>query len=668
MTMNRARARRTGGLVAVGALLAPLGLVAASSPAAAAAAMVTDCESWPQETFYRNQPVCVTGDLDYVPPGHILPAADIYVTANVVWNAGDRAVDVTGSPNHFQSYGTFYDEYAWLPTLAAGRYDILVDNDLNGTWDPAHDILLGSGVDYAFDVLGQDLAGYSFDSAGVKAQAQAQVGGWRTLSAAPVVYAAASSVSPGVHVTKLARFSGYSWKISLGAGGVTTAGAFGLSFLDFLPPVGYGDWVLSTGTEIIHQLSATQAAHYQSLADAPADPAYGQATALNMAEVNAELATRLAPSGLTDTYPFPVAGTSTATARQSRIATLSAEQAALTSAITHANERYLGAQAADDVRWAVLHAQELAQFTAQLATNQQELVTLLQAARDDVATVPGASDTVDASALEDFKQRIATTGFTPEEIAGYESMGYTPTDAQDLKDRIADLAVPNTDTSLLGAYDAEIAITTELLDAYEDAAAQAAALATTLQTAVETVAVPAITLSSPSQPATAGSPTTLTASTSGGTGALTVRWDLDLDGAFDDATGTTTAFTPTAASDRLIGARVSDTHGMSSTAYLRLVSNQATQPAEFTTQSPAGARIIETGGTATTFSVAAVDPDAASVTYQWYLDDTPVGTGSSYTYGSSIGERSLHVVSVEASDGDATHPSPEVRWVVTTLP
>ena len=67
--MNRARARRTGGLVVVGALLAPLGLVAASSPAAAAAAMVTDCESWPQETFYRNQPVCVTGDLDYVPPG-----------------------------------------------------------------------------------------------------------------------------------------------------------------------------------------------------------------------------------------------------------------------------------------------------------------------------------------------------------------------------------------------------------------------------------------------------------------------------------------------------------------------------------------------------------------------------------------------------------------------
>lgn len=610
--------------------------------------------------------MCVTGDLDYVPPGHIVPTADIYVTANVVWAAGDRAVDVTGAPNRFQSFGTFYDEYAWLPTLEAGRYDILVDNDLNGTWDPAHDILLGAGTDYAFDVTGQDLAGYNFDSAGIKAQAQAQVGGWRTMSSAATVYAAASSVGPGVHASKIAKFSGYRLPIAWGTG--TGGVGFGLALTGWLPPTSYDDWVLSQGTEIIHGLAATQAAHYQSLADDPADSAYGQATALTMTEVNSELATRLAGAGLTATYPFSATQTSAAATRQARIATLSAEQAALTSAVMHANERYLGAQAADDVRWAVLHAQELAQYTTQLASNQQELVTLLQAERDAAATVPGASDVVYASAVADFKQRVATTGFTPEEVAGYESIGYTPTDAQALKDRIAALEVPTTDTSLLGAYDAEIASASGLLTTFNAAATQATNLVTNLRTAVEAMAVPTITLSSSTQPLTAGAPATLAASTAGGTGALTVRWDLDLDGAFDDATGATTPFTPTSAADRLVGARVTDSRGMSSTAYLRLVATQATQPAAFTGQTPGAGHLTATAGVPQTFSVNAVDPETATVTYKWFLDDTQVGVGSTYIYTSTAGERSLHVVSVEASDGDSTHPSSEVRWVLTTLP
>lgn len=334
---------------------------------------------WPQETFYRNQPVCVTGDLDYVPPGQFVPTADIYVTANSIWQPGDRAIDVTGSPSRFQSLGTFYDQYAWLPTLEAGRYDILIDNDLNGTWDPAHDILLGAGADYAFDVIGTDLAGYSFDSAGVKAQAQAQVGGRTMLHYAPQVAGAVGWAGVGVDAVRIQHAAG--WR-------------------------------------------GNQARHYQNLADDPADPAYGQPVRLELATGNDDLADQLAAVGRDESYPFSPLDCSTEHARQVRIVTLSAEQAALTDAVTHANERYLGAQGADDVRWAVAHALELEQYTAQLVANQQELVDLLQDVRDDAALQPGADDPIDVAALRDLQRRVVTTGFTPPEVTDYESIGY----------------------------------------------------------------------------------------------------------------------------------------------------------------------------------------------------------------------------------------------------
>lgn len=664
--MNRVRARRTGVLVAAGALLAPLGLVMASSPAAAAAAMVTDCESWPQESFARNQPVCVTGDLDYVPPGHIVPTADIYVTANVVWAAGDRAVDVTGSPNRFQSFGTFYDEYAWLPTLEAGRYDILIDNDLNGTWDPAHDILLGEGTDYAFDVTGQDLAGYSFDSAGVKAQAQAQVGNWSTLSHAPQYAGGASGVGVALDAYNYASAAGWRVPLAYSAGGGT--GTFGLSFTDFTIPTSYDDGVLYIGTKMINSLAGTQAQHYQNLADDPADPAYGQPVGLDLAAVNGDLAGQLASLGLNESYPFSPLDTSSGHARQVRIATLSAEQAALTQAITHANERYLGAQAADDVRWAVAHATELAQYTSRLATNQQELVALLGDVRDEVALQPGASDPVDVSALQNLKARVASSGFTAQEIADYQAIGYSAADAQVVANHLAALSLPSSDVSLLDAYDGVISSATAMQTQFSGAASQATALVASLRSAVEAVALPTLTITTPTQPVTAGTASTLTAAANGGTGALTVRWDLDLDGAFDDAIGTSTAFTPALAADQLVGTRVTDGRGMSATTYTRIVSSPASQPVTISTQSPAAARVTIGAGASQTFAVSGTDPENASVTYQWFLNDTPVATGATYTYTSVAGERSIHAVSVRASDGDATHRQTEARWALTTLP
>lgn len=662
--MARARRRLTAGLGA-GALLAPLILLAGAAPAAAASAMVTDCDFWPQETFHRNQPVCVTGDLDYVPPGHIVPTADIYVTANTTWSAGDRAVDVTGSVNRFQSFGTFYDQYAWLPTLEAGRYDILIDNDLNGTWDPAHDILLGAATDYAFSVTGTDLAGYDFDSASVKAEAQSQVGGWSQLSNFGRY---AGGVQGGAAAADAGRFaSSAGWSVPL-TGLAAGGGTAGLSFTDFTVPTSYDDGVLYIGGLVIDSLAGTQAQHYQNLADDPADPAYGRAVGLDVGAVQTDLADRLAGLGLTSRYPFAPASDDPAHLRQVRIATLQAEQAATVQAVIDSHERLLGARDADDVRWTVSHAASLEQYTRTLVADQQELVALLQAERDTLATRPGADDPIDVAALAGLQDRLSSTGLTAQEVADYEAIGFTPADAEVVVDRVLAFDLPATTMSALDAYDAVLDASGDLLTTFQAAADEAAALRADLSAQVQAVAVPTLTVTGPGSPVTAGAPTTLTATTGSGTGALTVRWDLDLDGDFDDATGTTASFTPERAGDRLVGARVTDSRGLSTTGYMRVVSDQASAPAVIATSSPATGRVIVTGGASQVFAVTAADPENAPVSYQWYVDDAPVGTGATYTHTTTVGERSIRTVQVVVSDGDDTHTHPSATWALTTLP
>lgn len=662
--MAGVRTRLTAGLGA-GALLAPLILLAGAGPAAAASAMVTDCDFWPQETFHRNQPVCVTGDLDYVPPGHIVPTADIYVTANTTWSAGDRAVDVTGSVNRFQSFGTFYDQYAWLPTLEAGRYDILIDNDLNGTWDPAHDILLGAGNDYAFSVTGTDLAGYDFDSASVKAEAQAQVSGWSQLSNFGRY---AGGVQGGAAAADAGRFaSSAGWSVPL-TGLVAGGGTAGLSFTDFTVPTSYDDGVLYVGGLVINSLAGTQAQHYQNLADDPADPAYGRAVGLDIDAVQTDLADRLAGMGLSSSYPFAPASDDPSHLQQVRIVTLQAEQAATVQAVIDSHERLLGARDADDVRWTVSHAASLEQYTSKLVADQQELMVLLQAERDALATQPGADDPIHAAALTGLQNRLASTGLSPQEIADYEAIGFTPADAQVVIDRIMAFDPAATNVSALDTYDAVLAASTDLLTTFQAAADEAAALNADLIAQVQAVAVPTLTLAGPGATVTAGAPTTLTATSGSGTGALTIRWDLDLDGDFDDATGTTASFTPDRASDRLVGARVTDSRGLSTTGYVRVVSDQASAPAVITSSSPAIGRVTVTGGASQVFTVTAADPENAPVSYQWYVDDTPVGAGATYNHTTTVGERSVHAVRVVLSDGDDTHTHPSATWALTTLP
>ena len=68
-------------------------------------------------------------------------------------------------------------------------------------------------------------------------------------------------------------------------------------------------------------------------------------------------------------------------------------------------------------------------------------------------------------------------------------------------------------------------------------------------------------------------------------------------------------------------------------------------------------------GDSQAFSVTYHDPDVGdTVSVQWLLDGSPVGTGDSYTYVSPGGDTGVYTVAVEVSDGDLTD---DHTWTLT---
>lgn len=135
----RTRILRRSGILGVALCAAA---VAVTSPprrrAAAASIYAGDCSAMAQSQFCYNQRVCAMGDVDHTcPVGPIeLPAADLYVVPT-------GAPPFSGQPVHVDAsggFGSFWGIEMMLPPLAAGVYDLILDERCDGVWDPAEDI------------------------------------------------------------------------------------------------------------------------------------------------------------------------------------------------------------------------------------------------------------------------------------------------------------------------------------------------------------------------------------------------------------------------------------------------------------------------------------------------------------------------------------------------
>ncbi|MGK2938707.1 MAG: PKD domain-containing protein [Solirubrobacteraceae bacterium] len=163
-----------------------------------------------------------------------------------------------------------------------------------------------------------------------------------------------------------------------------------------------------------------------------------------------------------------------------------------------------------------------------------------------------------------------------------------------------------------------------------------------------------------------GEITTLTAAATDPEGsALTYAWDLDDDGAYDDATGVSTAPTMPSAGTLVVRVRATDADG-GSTPSAKLTLTAGNSPPTIDTFSVSPTAVGT--GTAVSFAATASDPDGGTVTYAWDLDgdgafnDSTAATPPSRSY-PRAGARTI---GVRVTDDDAASNSTvQLTQVVT---
>ncbi|RJS74064.1 hypothetical protein CW714_02280, partial [Methanophagales archaeon] len=575
----------------------------------------------PKYTFGVNEVVYVTGDLDPTPEDFIFPTADIYV----VNKSGVRVTKKTIMGTLLG--GGFIGEILWLPPLTPGTYDIFVDENRNGNID---------GIDIyqsnAFTVTGVGPPP-EIDVSKVKADARNLSKFWKVY---PHCLEWSFTVIGFTETALSFAIAGWPTTWSLGI-------ALGVTAIGFIIPTSYNAAAVSIGMKIIKGLSGPLHDHYKALADDPLDSNYTEIAELGSIENYIAL----------EESNFVIA--------QTNLANNLAQQDAILQALTKSIERYEGAKAAGNYTYILLQAKAIKKFADMLVVNYRDAVQVLDAYAREVKRA-GGNKTIYAADVIAFQQRIATSGFTEQEIQNMKDFGMNDTEIESLKEWIIRINTTGlTDFNEYSMIKELQALINESIPDFEALSANATEVINYYTPLVELhhpVSVPGGPYSGYE-----GSPITFngTASTDPDGDLLTYTWDFDCDGEFDDAVGAVVNWTWNTEYSGWVGLRVTDTTGLNDTAWAKvtvLSINSAPVIESFAPISPAP---TVNEGDSLVFNVTASDPDGDSMTYKWTLNGVEVSTSDNWTYFANISD-SGKFVKVTVTDDSPFSQNTTKTW------
>jgi len=342
-----------------------------------------------------------------------------------------------------------------------------------------------------------------------------------------------------------------------------------------------------------------------------------------------------------------------------------ADEAALTDALLHAMERYQGAQAAGDGDWALAQARAARDLSGVLADHLTDSTALA-----DLRTAVAASSTeLDQRFAEGraFANRVRTTGFSPDEERVLTNLGFSQPAINDLEGQQvqAGHVVGYSSQDLVDQLDQVLAARAEMAASLVASAATWDELVTTLESADRTL--PAADAGGP-YAVTGGGAVTLDGSGSrAATGAAltTYEWDLDADGAFDDATGASPTATFPTEGGQLVSLRVTDDQGRQAVAHAHVAVTGGDQPPVVTSTEPAPAVSVEVEQPLN-LGVVASDPEGAPLSFSWTIDGTDLAaTGDELAWTPTIDDLGPHSISVVVRDGSSRGTRRTWRVTVT---
>lgn len=604
--------------------------------------------------FDKSEFICVAGTGigggAVAPDCGFFPCADIYVMANRTWAGGEALADVMGSENRVWAemsgggFGLLSDIMIVTPAKAmVGDYDIILDNNLSAKFDGNDEVNdIGTGI--AFRII--DLGHPPVDVSAIKN--------------------AAKGMSQGASNAIAQWNAGCNALDALGIGlslmsGDYIGAAFGILGNITGIPTDYNGAVISKATELIGGFNPNStpqkatgiygnlAKHWYDLYEDPPDANYTEFATVNFSALNAELAA----SSVAGSYPFLAKGSDPREAALIRVANRSVEQAALVKALRQSYEKYQGAVAVSNYEYAYRQIEQARQYGQWLAANMDAFKNDIQYLKSVLVAYGVADKVYKASDLQALKDRVTASGLTMEEVVSLKNVGFSDERITLLTQLIKALNVPVADFTMSESIDALSAQVDTALPGIQTFNANALATMTNLVTEF-TPHHPLVNAGGP-YTGTTGSQILLNGSGSsdpdvGDT--LTYAWDLDGDGLFDDAAGATVLHTWTTPIKTLIGLQVTDSTGRSSIGYAQAIISAGNTPPVITAFTPSATSLSASVHQPLTFTVAATDPDNDPLTYEWTLDGSPVGTGTSYTLTPGSTDSGTRLVLVTVRDNN----------------
>lgn len=138
--------------------------------------------------------------------------------------------------------------------------------------------------------------------------------------------------------------------------------------------------------------------------------------------------------------------------------------------------------------------------------------------------------------------------------------------------------------------------------------------------------------------------------TPAGSGALSYAWDLTGTGTFADATGVSPTYTFAAPRSGLVGVRVTNATGGIDIAYAPITVTTSQTPPSVNTLTPAGPVQNVAPGTTVNFSANVTHTASGPITYQWTVDGTAAGSGTTYSRLFAAADVGLHSVALSVTD------------------